>query len=404
MSTIPSDYGIGEEQSASPDPRPQPPAKDDQWAAINARRQVLGDPELKAGPKALYMYLLEFSYERRWQFWRPGSILISIGALAKGLNAAERSITAWTKKLLDRGVIWVSVQHYRNMWDQNVYHITALRPRGVSPQVPESVYAGGGVEGNESFRGKFCQRSFLGKNAECASETADFTTAGATNSSASVAQSDGGASSKEPTHGGTKVLRAVGKIAHRASSQGPTGSSKKASPSAPKTAHGHGAKPANYSKGLGQGEGLSIRGEGAPAPPKETFRGGDKGVAVENWAKATRLSTLFRRELEPIKADLVKALRDIKANPKSYDLSGAPLKPQKAEWIEFAGREIKRLEASAKPQELTRARELRGQCKEILADPASYAGVVLTRSAAEQAELMREKIARISQCLEGTEA
>jgi hypothetical protein len=257
--------------------------------AILARRRTLVIEDLKAGPKALYMMLLEFSYERGLQYFNEGSIMVSVRRAAQMMNSSTKSITNWTKKLVERNLIWVSGHRFSNMWQRNVYHITALRPKGTTPDLPDSIVYSGGIRSSKPLRGKF----YHGEKNAVANDhfavSAENTSDSATNGVPAVEKNGNGQSAKTTTGSGKKGLRRVVKKDYSQSSKTTTASGRKASLGAVEKNGSESKKPAVISKALGQGS--------------KDLKGGTPPESFADWRK--RIKKWFPRELRECLADLV---------------------------------------------------------------------------------------------------
>lgn len=374
---------------------------------IYAREEACDDPDLSSGAKVLMVRLIDLALNP--DCYRPGSsgqVLIGQMKLATLLKRSERSIRAYTKELVAKRMIWTQLVPRTNTQPMYRYLLTRWIPeKQTLPDV-----RGEGMMGNCRRRhsliasdlnrdqgGKFRRFSglvvdqygkpILANLLENRAASGRALPLGA----AKVAAASGyglpmGAANHSRSEGICSAAPS-GKIlplpAEEFCRSQPAGASDlKESESELKSPKGS----------------RSAMGEGGSTPP-EGQGGANKGPAWEAWRK--NLSRQFPRELRQTKADLQKKLAAIKANPKNLDLAGAPLKPDTSEFLEYIRKEMVRLEASQTPEDRRKFAERQRESNRLLSDPKSYTDLVLTPAAMQQAELLKRKIATVTEFLEG---
>lgn len=107
------------------------------------------------------------------------------------------------------------------------------------------------------------------------------------------------------------------------------------------------------------------------------------------------------RELKETKAELQRKLAALKSKPENLDLANAPLKPENKEFLDFIHKEMVRLEESQSPEDRQRLAQRQRQANQMLSDPKSYRDLVLIPAAIQQAELLKRKIAIVTEVIEG---
>lgn len=372
------------------------PAEEDTTLTIlKTRRLALSDRELSAGAKVLFCWLLDLSLLKSMSAVM-GAVIVSLTKLGEHLGTSRRSIFRWKTELISKKFLWVDKHYVPNFWAMNTYHITALNP----PEQPRQLAPGDGVWGNGKRRGSAPLPS-VDNSVTTPPQNADPQKAQENATLATAACQIG--TSPLPnlaTDSGQICPLTLAKSVHSPLPNLSTDSGQNCHLSRAKSGTRRKPKLAHLREPLARSREQSLRGGGDQPPQNSAVEGlGSKSQAWLKWQN--RLGKLYPRELDRIRADLVKQLEAVKKSPKSVDLSASELKPKIQEWLEYAEKEIKRLDASQAPEDRQLAARKRLDVAEAWHDPKSFSRLALNSQAQAQVELLKRKIAAVDEHTQG---
>jgi hypothetical protein len=288
------------------------PAVDDRTLRIlGVRRLVCEDPDLSDGAKNLFTWLLDASLA--WSAnHRDGVITISTTKLGEKLHRSKRAIYKWKKELVLKGLVWITQWFMPNTWPLDTFHITVLDAQ--EADVNRTI-ARDGMWGNGATR----VRPQLGTGAREAHQlplsaavkvfkgvrSTKRHPGGPEPKNANLAENLGGGCRKMPLSVAQKGTCQPHKTTPENRTKGTLPTAQKGTGQPHKTyllnrTKGHRTTARN---GTGQPHQSAVIKE-SKSKKKTEIGIGDAPPARQDWEK--RLKKMFPRELEAIKADLVK--------------------------------------------------------------------------------------------------
>jgi hypothetical protein len=395
------DYLIGPDE-ASGDTRQKNsgivPAKDsDTQKILKARLEAVTDAELTDGARNLFTFLLDLALNPRVNNDRRGEITISNTQLREWLDRSARAIYGWTKELVKQRHVWVSKLPRPNMHPMNVFHITALQPiREMRQDVASDGLWGNGYRRPDQVmplgaRGGTCTKRHclldqFGRPANTKTlENSPPTRKECTPPPQILRE---GPAQNDTCH--PQILR-------EAPAQNDTRPPQNLRGAPAKNVTSPTQKPAVLIESQIETETPVQKGEGGTTPPDSM----DEALKDAKWARwLTDVETMFPSKRERLRDSLKEQLKALEADPKSADLSGAPLKPSSERFLEKLRKEIVELQGfqseDAKRVLARRNREL----AQALSDPKNYEHV-LTPVAAKTAQNLRRRIRALNEYIEG---
>ena len=111
--------------------RIEPTGPDFTTLILQARDEVIDDPEISHGAARMFVKILDLSVRQgsKGVEQPPGVVTVSQTKLHTWFGVSLRTIWNWKLELLEKGVVWMTSQPMPNAWPIDTYHITHLHGR-----------------------------------------------------------------------------------------------------------------------------------------------------------------------------------------------------------------------------------------------------------------------------------
>src|SRR6185369_10970250 len=269
-----------------------PAADEITFKVIQTRQDIVRNRNLSYPARLLFVHLLDLAMSPYTHVIR-GVVVISATKISEELGACRASVFRWIRELIVSRALWISKQFMPNFWAMNTYHISELDPRGQARQLPtrDGLWGNGVRRPEAPARAKKAGGWYTDVHANSEDEI-----------SISQQNAPEACNSEDPT--GINNGRQRSTNVHATSPQKRTPQvhksarqrSTKVHASRIKTATGGVHQSAHLKTSKIETEKEIFKGKAASPPPADPV-----------WAK--KLSKLYQRELEKMKADLVKQQR-----------------------------------------------------------------------------------------------